>query len=130
MKFFLKDCDQQWWEMFVNQFFEDDAILTLSISLDEEIKRFSKKTNLFFHVEHLSLDVNRILIPRFFRTLFEGDVQEVYFLFKHSKETVHHPLITFDCENGSMIMQVGKPSFIKVQRNKISFSQIFDQFFD
>lgn len=43
MMFFSKDCDQHWWEMFAHQFFEDDATLILTIPLDDESKRFSKR---------------------------------------------------------------------------------------
>jgi len=93
-----EDSDQHWWELFANQFFEDDATINISIYLDEEPKRFT---------------VNRTLIPRFFRTLVEGDVSEVYFHFKQSKEHLHQPIVTFDCEQGSLIMQLGRPSFIK-----------------
>ncbi len=59
-------------------------------------------------------DIGRNLIPRFFRTLFDGGVSEVYFLFKQTKEIVHSPTISLDCEQGSLITCFGKPSFIKV----------------
>jgi hypothetical protein len=61
-------------------------------------------------------DVDRVLIPRFFRTLFEGGVSEVLFLFKQTKEIFHNPTISIDCEQGSMITYFGKPSYIKVKK--------------
>ncbi len=63
-------------------------------------------------------DVGRLLIPRFFRTLFDDSVSEVYFLFKQPKEIFHHPIISIDCEQGSLITCFGKPSFIKVNHQK------------
>jgi hypothetical protein len=94
-----EECDHLWWDSFVNEFFEEDATLTISMYLEEGPKRF--------HIE-------RVLIPRFFRTLFDGGVSEVYFLFKQTKEIFHHPTISIDCEQGSLITCFGKPSFIKI----------------
>ncbi|CAF3008954.1 unnamed protein product [Rotaria sp. Silwood2] len=94
-----EDCDSLWWDSFVNEFFEDDATLSISICLEDGPKRFN---------------IERVLIPRFFRTLFEGGVSEVYFLLKQSKEIFHSPTISIDCEQGSLITCFGKPSFIKV----------------
>jgi LIM domain-binding protein 1 len=59
-------------------------------------------------------DIGRVLIARFFRTLFDGGVSEVYFLLKQPKEIFHNPTISIDCEQGSLITCFGKPSFIKV----------------
>jgi hypothetical protein len=94
-----EECDHLWWDGFVNEFFEEDATLTISMHLDDGLKRFH---------------IGRVLIPRFFRTLFDDDVSEVYFLFKQTKEIFHHPTISIDCEQGSLITCFGKPSFIKV----------------
>jgi len=94
-----EECDNLWWENFVSEFFEDDATLTLSLYLEDGLKRFS---------------IGRVLIPRFFRTLFDGGVTEVYFLVKQTKEMFHNPLITLDCEQASMVTCFGKPSHIKV----------------
>ncbi|CAF1272309.1 unnamed protein product [Rotaria sordida] len=94
-----EECDSQWWDAFVNEFFEDDATLTISICLEDGPKRFS---------------ISRILIPRFFRTLFEGGVNEVYFQLKQTKEIFHSPTISLDCEQASMVTCFGKPSHIKV----------------
>jgi hypothetical protein len=60
-------------------------------------------------------DVGRVLIPRFFRTLFDGGENEVYFLFKQTKEIFHHPTKSIDSEQGSLITCFGKPSHIKLR---------------
>ncbi|CAF3496945.1 unnamed protein product [Rotaria socialis] len=94
-----EDCDNLWWDSFVNEFFEDDATLSISMCMEDGPKRFN---------------IGRLLIPRFFHTLFEGGVSEVYFLLKQAKEIFHNPSISLDCEQGSLITCFGKPSFIKV----------------
>ncbi|CAF3478967.1 unnamed protein product [Rotaria sp. Silwood1] len=94
-----EECDSQWWDAFVNEFFEEDATLTISICLEDGPKRFS---------------ISRILIPRFFRTLFDGGVNEVYFQLKQTKEIFHSPTISLDCEQASMVTCFGKPPHIKV----------------
>ncbi|CAF2508319.1 unnamed protein product [Rotaria sp. Silwood2] len=94
-----EECDSQWWDAFVNEFFEEDATLTISICLEDGPKRFS---------------ISRILIPRFFRTLFDGGVNEVYFQLKQAKEIFHSPTISLDCEQASMVTCFGKPPHIKV----------------
>src|SRR4029434_751931 len=58
--------------------------------------------------------IGRTLIPRYFSTVFEGGVTELYFVLKHSKESFHSSTITLDCDQCSMITQHGKPMFTKV----------------
>jgi hypothetical protein len=58
--------------------------------------------------------IGRVLIPRFFRTLFDGGVNEVYFQLKQTKEIFHNPTLSLDCEQASMITCFGKPPYIKV----------------
>ncbi|CAF3513501.1 unnamed protein product [Rotaria socialis] len=94
-----EECDSLWWDAFVNEFFEEDATLTISICLEDGPKRFS---------------ISRILIPRFFRTLFDGGVNEVYFQLKQTKEIFHNPTLSLDCEQASMVTCFGKPPHIKV----------------
>lgn len=93
--------------------------------LEEGPKRFSAYSIRFWHKYILCLylikDIERILIPRFFRTLFEGGVSEVYFLLKQPKEIFHSPTVSLECEQGSLITCFGKPSHIKVSKSKINF---------
>ncbi|CAF1402316.1 unnamed protein product [Adineta steineri] len=94
-----EESDNHWWDSFVNEFFEEDATITISICLEDGPKRFH---------------VGRGLIPRFFRMLFDGGVSEVYFLLKQTKEIFHNTTLSIDCEQGSLITCFGKPSHIKV----------------
>ena len=36
-----QDSDQLWWDAFTTEFFEDDAVLTLSFTLEDGPKRYS-----------------------------------------------------------------------------------------
>ena len=61
--------------------------------------------------------IGRTLIPRYFRSIFEGGVTELYYNLKHPKESFHNTSITLDCEQCSMITHHGKPMFTKVGFN-------------
>jgi len=43
----FKESDNLWWDAFATEFFEDDAMLTLSFSMEDGPKRYSM-LNLFF----------------------------------------------------------------------------------
>jgi LIM-domain binding protein len=58
--------------------------------------------------------IGRTLIPRYFRSIFEGGVTELYFNMKHSKESFHNTSITLDCEQCTMVTHHGKPTYTKV----------------
>lgn len=58
--------------------------------------------------------IGRTLIPRYFSTVFEGGVTDLYYILKHSKESYHSSSITVDCEQCTMVSQHGKPMFTKV----------------
>ncbi|XP_034298678.1 LIM domain-binding protein 2 isoform X2 [Pantherophis guttatus] len=94
-----EDSDNLWWDAFATEFFEDDATLTLSFCLEDGPKRYT---------------IGRTLIPRYFSTVFEGGVTELYYILKHSKESYHSSSITVDCDQCSMVSQYGKPMFTKV----------------
>lgn len=94
-----EDSDNQWWDAFSTEFFEDDATLTLSFCLEDGPKRYT---------------IGRTLIPRYFRSIFEGGVTDLYYILKHSKESFHNTSITLDCDQAMMITHHGKPMFTKV----------------
>ncbi|XP_043918128.1 LIM domain-binding protein 2 isoform X2 [Protopterus annectens] len=94
-----EDCDNLWWDAFATEFFEDDATLTLSFCLEDGPKRYT---------------IGRTLIPRYFSTVFEGGVTDLYYILKHSKESYHNSSITLDCDQCTMVTQHGKPMFTKV----------------
>ncbi|XP_067894009.1 LIM domain-binding protein 2 isoform X5 [Heterodontus francisci] len=94
-----EDSDSLWWDAFATEFFEDDATLTLSFCLEDGPKRYT---------------IGRTLIPRYFSTIFEGGVTDLYYVLKHSKESYHNSSITLDCDQCTMVTQHGKPMFTKV----------------
>ncbi|XP_031369555.1 LIM domain-binding protein 2 isoform X3 [Apis dorsata] len=94
-----EESDNLWWDAFATEFFEDDATLTLTFCLEDGPKRYT---------------IGRTLIPRYFRSIFEGGVTELYYNLKHPKESFHNTSITLDCDNCVMVTHHGKPMFTKV----------------
>ncbi|CAD1480590.1 unnamed protein product, partial [Heterotrigona itama] len=95
----VTESDNLWWDAFATEFFEDDATLTLTFCLEDGPKRYT---------------IGRTLIPRYFRSIFEGGVTELYYNLKHPKESFHNTSITLDCDNCVMVTHHGKPMFTKV----------------
>lgn len=54
------------------------------------------------------------MIPRYFRSIFEGGVTELYYNLKHSKESFHNTSITLDCDQCTMVTHHSKPMDTKV----------------
>ncbi|XP_076625787.1 LIM domain-binding protein 2 Chi isoform X5 [Colletes latitarsis] len=94
-----EESDNLWWDAFATEFFEDDATLTLTFCLEDGPKRYT---------------IGRTLIPRYFRSIFEGGVTELYYNLKHPKESFHNTSITLDCDHCVMVTHHGKPMFTKV----------------
>ncbi|XP_062856063.1 LIM domain-binding protein 2a isoform X4 [Trichomycterus rosablanca] len=94
-----EESDNLWWDAFATEFFEEDATLTLSFCLEDGPKRYT---------------IGRTLIPRYFSTVFEGGVTDLYYILKHSKESFHNSCISVDCDQCTMVTQHGKPMFTKV----------------
>ncbi|XP_043245332.1 LIM domain-binding protein 2-like isoform X4 [Amphibalanus amphitrite] len=94
-----EDSDSLWWDAFATEFFEDDATLTLTFCLEDGPKRYM---------------IGRTLIPRYFRSIFEGGVTELYFSLRHPKESFHNTSITLDCDAATMVTHHGKPLLAKV----------------
>lgn len=94
-----EESDNLWWDAFATEFFEDDATLTLTFCLEDGPKRYT---------------IGRTLIPRYFRSIFEGGVTDLYFNLKHPKESFHNTTITLDCDQCTMDTHHGKPMFTKV----------------
>ncbi|XP_013775166.2 LIM domain-binding protein 2-like isoform X2 [Limulus polyphemus] len=93
-----EDSDNLWWDTFATEFFEDDATLTLTFCLEDGPKRYT---------------IGRTLIPRYFRSIFEGGVTDLYFHLKHPKESFHNTTISLDCDQCFMITHHGKPVYNK-----------------
>ncbi|XP_050984242.1 LIM domain-binding protein 2a isoform X2 [Labeo rohita] len=94
-----EESDSLWWDAFATEFFEEDATLTIAFCLEDGPKRYT---------------IGRTLIPRYFSTVFEGGVSDLYYILKHSKESFHNSCITVDCDQCTMVTQHGKPMFTKV----------------
>jgi hypothetical protein len=60
--------------------------------------------------------IGRTLIPRYFRSIFEGGVTDLYYNLKHPKESFHTTSVTMDCDQCTMVTHHGKPMFTKVLR--------------
>ncbi|CAB0001877.1 unnamed protein product [Nesidiocoris tenuis] len=58
--------------------------------------------------------IGRTLIPRYFRSIFEGGVTELYYNLKHPKESFHNTSITLDCDQCTMVTHHGRPMFTKL----------------
>lgn len=59
--------------------------------------------------------IGRTLIPRYFRSIFEGGVTDLYFHLKLAKESFHNSSVTLDCDQCTMVTHHGvKPTFTKV----------------
>ncbi|KAI5748498.1 hypothetical protein M8J77_026156 [Diaphorina citri] len=94
-----KESDNLWWDAFATEFFEDDATLTLTFCLEDGPKRYT---------------IGRTLIPRYFRSIFDGGITELYYNLKHPKESFHNTSITLDCDQCTMVTHHGKPMLTKV----------------
>ncbi|XP_060781988.1 LIM domain-binding protein 1-A isoform X4 [Neoarius graeffei] len=94
-----EDCDNLWWDAFTTEFFEDDAMLTITFCLEDGPKRYT---------------IGRTLIPRYFRSIFEGGATELFYVLKHPKESFHSNFVSLDCDQCTMVTQNGKPMFTQV----------------
>lgn len=123
----LQESDNCWWDSFANEFFEDEAQLTLTFCLEDGPKRYSELSggingivqylaNMFhfYRSKTFIAAIGRTLIPRYFRSIFEGGVTELYYNLKHSKESFHNTSITLDCEQCTMVTHHSKPMYTKV----------------
>ncbi|TRY77393.1 hypothetical protein TCAL_00143 [Tigriopus californicus] len=93
------ESDNLWWDAFATEFFEDDANITLTFCLEDGPKRYS---------------IGRTLIPRYFRSIFEGGVTDLRYELRHPKESFHNTSITMDCDQCAVVSLHGKPMFTKV----------------
>lgn len=123
----MQESDNLWWDAFATEFFEEDATLTLAFCLEDGPKRYcesiyfwKKKKTVFLWQFYLKFifelsAIGRTLIPRYFRSIFEGGVTELYYNMKHPKESFHNTSITLDCDHCVMVTHHAKPMFTKVR---------------
>ena len=58
--------------------------------------------------------INRTLIPRYYRSIFEGGVTDLRYELRHPKESFHNTSITMDVDQCTIVTLHGKPMFTKV----------------
>lgn len=75
-----------------------------------------------------STAIARTLIPRYFRSIFEGGVTDLYYVLKYPKESFHNTTITLDCEQALMVTQHGKPMFPNVSILRYTLVVFFRKF--
>lgn len=90
------DNDNIWWEDLTAEFFEDNALLSISLFPEENLKQYT---------------IGRTLIPRFFRSFYTGGVTSLSFLPSRSKEMLNHAThtVTLECPQTTMVSQHIKP---------------------
>lgn len=98
-----------WWDSFTNEFFDDDAKLSMRNVLDENIPK--------------NFTISRTLIPRFFRSIYEGGVTDLHFnLARGGNTNVLAPrkvdpqfpatnLVVFETDLCTMTSKYGKPMY-------------------
>ena len=96
----IDDTDNAWWEVFVAEFFDDRATYTISFFLE------GQKT----------YTLGRILIPRFFRVMFESGVVDMNIITRLNKDFPNHQTNTMvvEYEHTTMVMHHTKPVHTKV----------------
>ncbi|XP_066924058.1 LIM domain-binding protein 2-like isoform X1 [Clytia hemisphaerica] len=106
--------DQTWWDELINEFFEEDA----SLLIQYKEKNHNKK-----------LMIHRRLIPRYFRSLFEGGVSKIYYVVLESKESYMNATVSVDCKHASMITHFDQPKNLKVHTDgHLTIEFAFDSF--
>ncbi|KAI1717781.1 LIM-domain binding protein [Ditylenchus destructor] len=90
----------QWWEAFAHEFFDDDARMTISMfDMTEMMPR--------------KFTIGRLLIPRFYRKIFESGVREMYYLIRMPVQERFNPqqwgMSALDCENVLMVTCHDRP---------------------
>ena len=68
--------------------------------------------------------IGRTLIPRYFRSIFEGGVTDLRYELRHPKESFHNTSITMDCDQCVVATLHGKPMFTKVSQYFFLFTSI------
>lgn len=96
-----------WWEDFVNEFFDDNARLTLRNVIDENGPR--------------NFTIARSLIPRFFRSFIEGGVTDLFFQLSRCQTAIPkdvqaqpQSLLTLETDTCTMNTKHGRPMFAKI----------------
>jgi len=87
------------WDELVAEFFEDDATLTVQFLEGDSPRKYT---------------IHRRLIPRYFRSLYDGGVAKVYYVIFDTKENFVNTTVTVECKNAAMVTHYLKPVETKV----------------
>ena len=68
--------------------------------------------------------IGRTLIPRYFRSIFEGGVTDMRYELRHPKESFHNTSITMDCDQCVVATLHGKPMFTKVPIKEVYLKKV------
>uniref|UniRef100_A0A915EP82 Uncharacterized protein n=1 Tax=Ditylenchus dipsaci TaxID=166011 RepID=A0A915EP82_9BILA len=90
----------QWWEAFAHEFFDDDAKMTIALfDVTEMVPR--------------KYTIGRLLIPRFYRKIFENGVREMFYVVRTPAQERINPqqwgMCALDCENVLMVTRHDRP---------------------
>ncbi|VDM38835.1 unnamed protein product [Toxocara canis] len=96
----IQDKDHaQWWDAFAHEFFDDDAKMSFVI-FDEQNPG-----------HHHRYTIGRMLIPRYFRSIFESGVKEMFYVIRTpAREQAGGPwAMVLDCDNVLLVSKHEKP---------------------
>uniref|UniRef100_A0A6G1S8G7 LIM domain-binding protein 2 n=1 Tax=Aceria tosichella TaxID=561515 RepID=A0A6G1S8G7_9ACAR len=78
-----------WWERFACDFFDDESSLTIRIPGDDKLIEYT---------------IGRPLIPRFFKSYFDGGVTDLSIKLTNIRETQHRSsLVTLECDQADIV---------------------------
>ncbi|VDK71883.1 unnamed protein product [Litomosoides sigmodontis] len=94
----------QWWDAFAHEFFDDDAKMSFLLFDDQAPGHHHRYT------------IGRLLIPRYFRSIFESGVKEMFYVIRTpSREQAGGPwTIVLDCDNVLLVSKHEKPILSEV----------------
>ena len=107
----------QWWDAFAHEFFDDDARMSFTIFEEQNPGRSHRYA------------IGRMLIPRYFRTIFESGVKEMYYVLRAvARESSGGFVVYCECENLLIVTKHEKPFPSEVQTEcKLMCEFIFDE---
>ncbi|VDK50320.1 unnamed protein product [Anisakis simplex] len=115
----IQDKDHaQWWDAFAHEFFDDDARMSFVIFDDQNPGHHHRYT------------IGRMLIPRYFRSIFESGVKEMFYVIRTpAREQAGGPwAMVLDCDNVLLVSKHEKPVLSEVHTDcKLTCEFVFDE---
>jgi LIM domain-binding protein 1 len=109
----------QWWDAFAHEFFDENAHMSIIFTLEENgpPKRYSK----CFIVSHTDKiypfsAIGRTLIPRYFRTIFESGVKEMFYVLRNPSREYFTNVNTavLECDGMLLVTKHDRPVYSEV----------------